>query len=146
MGTNLNCGIGLISKSVGPKIDGVVGADGGFWGGTTTSLCSSSCGILETKCWHKRKNRSNSIKHRNDIRMTKPETLTWLCPANLRIWYQFLPPALFNTRCGSMGPGLMVTAGQRNCQKHLWLSKHTNMIIHWKALEEHFLMVPLSIF
>jgi hypothetical protein len=24
-----------------------------------------------------------------------------------------------------------------------WLSVHTDMTIHWKALEEHFLMVPL---
>jgi hypothetical protein len=28
-------------------------------------------------------------------------------------------------------------------KKHLRLSKHTDMTIHWKGLEEHFLMVPL---
>jgi hypothetical protein len=27
--------------------------------------------------------------------------------------------------------------------KKIGVSKHTNMTIHWKALEEHFLMVPL---
>jgi hypothetical protein len=27
--------------------------------------------------------------------------------------------------------------------KNLRLSKHTDMTIHWKAFEEHFLMVPL---
>jgi hypothetical protein len=27
--------------------------------------------------------------------------------------------------------------------KNLTLSKHTNMTIHWKGLEEHFLMAPL---
>jgi hypothetical protein len=30
-----------------------------------------------------------------------------------------------------------------NCKKTLRFSKHTDMTIHWKALEEHFLMVPL---
>jgi hypothetical protein len=38
---------------------------------------------------------------------------------------------------------LSPTAGHRNCQKNLRLSKHTNMTIHWKALEEYFLMVSL---
>jgi hypothetical protein len=28
--------------------------------------------------------------------------------------------------------------------KKLRVSKHTDMTIHWKALEEHFLMVPLD--
>jgi hypothetical protein len=28
-------------------------------------------------------------------------------------------------------------------QKNLRLLKHTDMTIHWKGLEEHFLMVPL---
>jgi hypothetical protein len=40
--------------------------------------------------------------------------------------------------------GLMVTsvtrAGHRNCPNNLSLSKHANITIHWKALEEHFLM------
>jgi hypothetical protein len=31
--------------------------------------------------------------------------------------------------------------GHRNCPKNLRLSKYTDMTIHWKALEEHFLMV-----
>jgi hypothetical protein len=31
----------------------------------------------------------------------------------------------------------------RNCQTNLRLWKLTDMTIHWKALEEHFLMVPL---
>jgi hypothetical protein len=35
------------------------------------------------------------------------------------------------------------TIGHRNSPKHLRLSKPTDMTIHWKALEEHFLMVPL---
>jgi hypothetical protein len=35
-------------------------------------------------------------------------------------------------------------AGHRNWPtKHLRLSKPTNMTIHWKALKEHFLVVPL---
>jgi hypothetical protein len=34
-------------------------------------------------------------------------------------------------------------AAHRNCSKNLSLSKHTDMTIHWKALQEHFLMVPL---
>jgi hypothetical protein len=34
-------------------------------------------------------------------------------------------------------------AGHRNCPKKLILSKPTDMTIHWKAHEEHFLMVPL---
>jgi hypothetical protein len=34
-------------------------------------------------------------------------------------------------------------AGHRNCPKRLRLLKHTDMTIHWKALEEHLLMVPL---
>jgi hypothetical protein len=29
-------------------------------------------------------------------------------------------------------------AGHRNCQKYLGLSKHTDIAIHWKALEELF--------
>jgi hypothetical protein len=33
-----------------------------------------------------------------------------------------------------------------SCRKHLRLSKYTDMTIHWKALEEHFLMVPLFLF
>jgi hypothetical protein len=32
-------------------------------------------------------------------------------------------------------------AGHRNCRKNLRLSKRTDMTIHWKALEEHFLMI-----
>jgi hypothetical protein len=36
--------------------------------------------------------------------------------------------------------GLM-WAGHKNCPKNVRLSKHTNLIIHWKALEE--LMVSL---
>jgi hypothetical protein len=31
----------------------------------------------------------------------------------------------------------------RNLQKYSWLSKPTDMTIQWKALENHFLMVPL---
>jgi hypothetical protein len=31
--------------------------------------------------------------------------------------------------------------GRHVCNKNLRLSKHTDMAIHWKALEEHFLMV-----
>jgi hypothetical protein len=34
-------------------------------------------------------------------------------------------------------------AGHRNCPKNLRLSKPTDMTIHWKALEEYSLMVPL---
>jgi hypothetical protein len=34
-------------------------------------------------------------------------------------------------------------AGHRNCQTNLRLSEHTDMTIHWKALEEHFLIAPL---
>jgi hypothetical protein len=34
--------------------------------------------------------------------------------------------------------------GHRNWQ-NIRLSKHTDMAIHWKALEEHFLMVPSSL-
>jgi hypothetical protein len=33
--------------------------------------------------------------------------------------------------------------GYRNSPKDSRLLKHTDMTIHWKALEEHFLMVPL---
>jgi hypothetical protein len=33
--------------------------------------------------------------------------------------------------------------GHINCPKKGRLSKPTDMTIHWKALEEHFLMVPL---
>jgi hypothetical protein len=33
------------------------------------------------------------------------------------------------------------TVGHRNCPKNLRLSKHTDMTIHWKAIEEHFLIV-----
>jgi hypothetical protein len=38
-----------------------------------------------------------------------------------------------------------VTKGgiHRNFPKQLRLSKHTDMTIHWKALEEHFLVVRL---
>jgi hypothetical protein len=39
--------------------------------------------------------------------------------------------------------GLMVTGHQGRIQKYLRLSEHTDMTIHWKALEEYFLMVPL---
>jgi hypothetical protein len=34
-------------------------------------------------------------------------------------------------------------ATHRNCPKYLRLSEHTVMIIHWKALEENFLMATL---
>jgi hypothetical protein len=34
-------------------------------------------------------------------------------------------------------------AGHRNVTNLKW-SQHTDMTIHWKALEEHFLMVPLN--
>jgi hypothetical protein len=33
--------------------------------------------------------------------------------------------------------------GHSKFQKNLRLLKHTDMTTHWKALEEHFLMVPL---
>jgi hypothetical protein len=38
---------------------------------------------------------------------------------------------------------LSPTGGHRNCPKKERLLKHTDMTIHWKALEKHFLMVPL---
>jgi hypothetical protein len=31
----------------------------------------------------------------------------------------------------------------RNCQQNLRLSKHTDVTIHWKAIQKHFLMVRL---
>jgi hypothetical protein len=34
----------------------------------------------------------------------------------------------------------------RNCQNNLRLSKHADMTIHWKALEEHFLSVLIQAF
>jgi hypothetical protein len=42
--------------------------------------------------------------------------------------------------------GLMVTSVTKDETQKLptkRLPEHTNMTIHWKALEEHFLMVPL---
>jgi hypothetical protein len=44
--------------------------------------------------------------------------------------------------------GLMVTnsvtkGGTQKLPKNVELSKPTDTTIHWKALEEHFLMVPL---
>jgi hypothetical protein len=41
--------------------------------------------------------------------------------------------------------GLMATCGRQKLRKEiLRLSQHTDMTIRWKALEEHFLMVPLA--
>jgi RNAse (barnase) inhibitor barstar len=34
--------------------------------------------------------------------------------------------------------------GTEKLRQNLRLSKHTDLTIHWKALEEHFLMVPLD--
>jgi hypothetical protein len=34
-------------------------------------------------------------------------------------------------------------AGEKNCPQNVRLSKHTDKTIHWKAVDEHFLMVPL---
>jgi hypothetical protein len=34
-------------------------------------------------------------------------------------------------------------AAIQKCPKHLRLSKHIDMTIHWKALEEHFLVASL---
>jgi hypothetical protein len=40
---------------------------------------------------------------------------------------------------------LLARAGHRNCPRHLRLSKHIDMTIHWKALEAHFLMVHVPL-
>jgi hypothetical protein len=42
--------------------------------------------------------------------------------------------------------GLMVLPGHRNFPQELRLLKHTDMTIHWKALEEQFLMAPFNFF
>jgi hypothetical protein len=36
-----------------------------------------------------------------------------------------------------------LSPGHRNCPKYLRLTKHIDITIHWKGLEEHFLMEPL---
>jgi hypothetical protein len=44
-----------------------------------------------------------------------------------------------------LGPMVLLSprVRQRNFKKYLRLSKHTDITIHWNALEEHLLMVPL---
>jgi hypothetical protein len=64
--------------------------------------------------------------------------LSWLTKKYITFWPLLLLKFFFNW-WWLLSP----RAGHRNYPKHLRLSKPIDMTIHWKALEEHSLMVPL---
>jgi hypothetical protein len=60
---------------------------------------------------------------------------------NIDIYGQWKTIAKSGGNYLALTPVDVIEVGHRNCPKHLRLSKHTDMTIRWKALEEHFLVV-----
>jgi hypothetical protein len=63
----------------------------------------------------------------NWVLMRSLESHSWALWIHYKDWWRRLSPRV----------------GQRNSPKKLRLSNPTDMTIHWKGLEEHFLLIPL---